>query len=198
MTSFNQRLLTVRVLEMLERRVKQFRRREELWPIRVPAAPIALDEVIDEALGDDSSRFDRAALRSRTLLQMEWGDGARWEVWAIGLPSKVKLYGDSDGEETRLLASGGRNEGDESDRVFLQILADTAGEAYGIESSGGAPVRVRSSIADRRFLVEFFVNLFEVTGAEASVRAAIAPRARDGGHDFQQDVEEWLAETLRR
>ena len=46
MTSFNQRLLTVRVLEMLERRVKQFRRREELWPIRVPAAPIALDGIL--------------------------------------------------------------------------------------------------------------------------------------------------------
>jgi len=52
---------------------------------------------------------------------------------------------------------------------------------------------VRSSIADRAFLVEFFVNLFEVTGAEASVRAAIGPRARAGGHDFRHDVEEWLA-----
>ena len=198
MTSFSQRLLTVRVLEMLERRVKQFRRREELWPIRVPSEPIALSEVIEEALGGDSRRFDPASLRNRTLLQLDWADGARWEVWAIALPSKTKLYCDSDGEETRLLASGGRNEGDESDRVFLQLLAETAGQAFGIESAGGAPARVRSSIADRAFLVEFFVNLFEVTGAEASVRAAIAPRARDGGHDFQQDVEEWLTETLRR
>jgi hypothetical protein len=156
-----------------------------------------LDAVIEEALGDDSKRFDPASLRSRTLLQFEWVDGARWEVWAIALPSKTKLYCDSDGEEIRLLASGGRNEGDESDRVFLQILAETAGEAYGIESDGGAPVRVRSSITDRAFLVEFFVNLFEVTGAEASVRAAIAPRARDGGHDFQHDVEEWLKVALK-
>jgi len=196
MTSSNQRLFVTRVVEMLERRVKQFRRREELWPIRVPPEPIALDDVIEEALGDDSSRFDPAPLRNRTLLQLEWGDGARWEVWAIALPSKTKLYCDSDGEEIRLLASGGRNEGDENDRVFLQILADTGGEAYGIESSGGAPVRVRSSITDRAFLVEFFVNLFEVTGAEASVRSAIGPHDRDAGDDFQQDVEEWLATTL--
>jgi hypothetical protein len=192
MTFFNQRLLTARVLEALERRVKQFRRREELWPIRIPATPIALDEVLEEALGEDSSRFDPVSLRSRTLLQLEWGDEARWEVWVIALPSKTKLYCDSNGEETRLLASGGRNEGDESDRVFLQTLAETGGEAYGIESAGGAPTRVRSSIADRAFLVEFFVNLFEVTGAEDSVRRAIGPQVRDGGQDFQKDVEEWL------
>lgn len=196
-TSFNQRLYTARVVEMLERRVKQFRRREELWPIRIPPQPIALDEVIEEALGDDWRRFDPASLRSRTLLQLEWPEGTRWEVWAIALPSKTKLYCDSDGEEIRLLASGGRNEGDESDRVFLQTLADSAGEAYGIESAGGAPFRVRSSITDRTFLVEFFVNLFEMTGAEASVRAAIEPQAREGGHDFQQDVEEWLRVALR-
>jgi hypothetical protein len=56
---------------------------------------------------------------------------------------------------------------------------------------------VRSSIADRVFLVEFFVNLFEVTGTEASVRAAVPAQARDTGHDFQQDVENWLNVTLR-
>jgi len=193
MSSFTQRVLTARVLEAVESRVKQFRRRQELWPIRIPTAPIALDEVLEEALGEDSRRFDPVSLRSRTLLQLEWADGARWEVWVIALPSKTKIYCDSDGEETRLLASGGRNEGDESDRVFLQILAETGGEAYGMESAGGAPALVRSSIADRAFLVEFFVNLFEVTGAEASGRAAIGPRARAGGHDFQHDVEEWLA-----
>jgi hypothetical protein len=197
MKSFSQRQLTARVLEALERRVKQFRRREELWPIRIPAEPIAFADVIDEALGDDGRRFDPATLRSRTLLELEWGDDATWEVWVIALPSKTKLYCDSDREETRLLASGGRNEGDESDRVFLQLLAETAGEAFGIESSGGAPTRVRSSIADRVFLVEFFVNLFEVTGAEASVRAAIPAPSRDTGHDFQQDVEDWLNVTLR-
>jgi hypothetical protein len=197
MTSFNQRLLTGRVFDALERRVKQFRRREELWPIRIPAAPIALEAVLEEALGADSRRFDPVSLRSRTLLQLTWGDEARWEVWVIALPSKTKIYCDSDGEETRLLASGGRNEGDESDRVFLQILAETGGEAYGIESAGGAPTLVRSSVADRAFLVEFFVNLFEVTGAEASVRAAISPPARDDGHDFQRDVEEWLKVVLR-
>jgi hypothetical protein len=191
MTSFNQRLLTARVLEALERRVKQFRRREELWPIRVPPEPVALEHVIQEALGEDSRRFDPGSLRSRTLLRLEWDDEVSWEVWVIALASKTKLYCDSDGEETRLLASGGRNEGDENDRIFLRILAETGGQAYGIESAGGAPTRVRSSIADRAFLVEFFVDLFEVTGAEGSVRQAIGRHAHDRP-DFQTDVEEWL------
>ena len=196
MASFNQRLLTARVIDVLERRVKQFRRRQDLWPIRTPSEPIALAAVIAEALGDESSRLDPSSLRNRTLLQFEWPDGARWEVWVIALPSKTKLYCDSDGTEIRLLASGGRNEGDESDRVFLQTLAESAGEAYGIESAGGAPATVRSSITDRAFLVEFFVNLFEMTGAEASVRAAIGTQTREGGHDFQHDVEEWLSQVL--
>lgn len=196
MSSFSHRQLTARVLEALERRVKQFRRREELWPIRIPAAPIAFEAVVEEALGPDGPRFDSSTLRSRTLLHLQWDD-ARWEVWVIALPSKTKVYVDSDGEETRLLASGGRNEGDESDRAFLRLLAETGGEAFGIESSGDAPTRVRSSIADRAFLVEFFVNLFEVIGAEASVRSAIPVRSQEAELDFQHDVEEWLTLTLR-
>ena len=138
MRAFEQRQLTARVLAALESRVKQFRRREELWPIRIPVEPIALDDVIEEALGDDSRRFDAGTLRSRTLLQLEWDTEARWDAWVVALPSKTKLYCDSDGEETRLLASGGRNEGDENDRVFLQTLAETGGQAFGIETSGDA------------------------------------------------------------
>jgi hypothetical protein len=196
MPGFEQRQLRTRVLEALERRVKQFRRREELWPIRVPVEPVLLDDVIEEALGDGTRAFDASTLRSRTLLHFGWEDGAAWDAWVVALPSKTKLYGDSDGEETRLLASGGRNEGDESDRVFLHLLAESGGAHFGIEMSGGAPSSVRSSIADRAFLVEFFVNLFEVTGAEASIRAAIPGGSREAGSDFQHDVEEWLALAL--
>ncbi len=188
MNRFDQRQLTARVLETLERRVKQFRRREELWPLRVPHEPLVLDEVVDEALGEDAGRFDQGALQARTLLRLQWDEDTAWEVWMMTLPSRTKLYFDSDGHETRLLASGGRNEGDENDRIFLQLLAETAGAAFGIEFSGGAPARVRSSVDDRGFLIEFFVNLFEVTGAEASVRAAIASQSGD----FHHDVEEWL------
>ena len=45
----------------------------------------------------------------------------------------------------------------------------------------------------------FFVNLFEVSGGEESVRAAIADRHRpsDLPRDFQQDVEEWLGTALK-
>src|SRR4029079_16145257 len=198
MSRFTQRQHTARVLEALEGRVKQFRRREELWPLRVPPEPILFDEVIDEALGPAGRSFDLEPLRTRTLLQLEWDAATIWEVWMMALPSKTKVYFDSDGHETRVLASGGRNERDENDRVFLHLLAETAGAAFGIECAGGAPVRVRSSMADRSFLVDFFVNLFEVTGSEESVRAAISDRHHvpHVRRDFQQDVEEWLGTTL--
>lgn len=197
MAGTGQRQLRVRVLEALEQRIRQFRTREELWPLRAPSEPLRLDAIVEEVLGEDAGRFDTRTLRSRTLLHLSWDDGAEWDAWAIALPSKAKLYCDSDDEETRVLASGGRNEGDESDRVFLQLLAESGGELFGIEMSGGAPARVRSSIADRAFLVDFFVNLFEVIGAEDSVRGAIGRPVRENGHDFQHDVEEWLSLALR-
>jgi hypothetical protein len=55
--------------------------------------------------------------------------------------------------------------------------------------SGGAPSRVRSSIDDRAFLIEVFVELFEVTGTEDSVREALGHKATE---DFQNEVGEWL------
>jgi hypothetical protein len=189
--TFGQRQQKARVLEALERRVKQFRRRDELWPLRIPHEPLPLSGVIDEALGDGARRFDPASLRTRTLLNLTWDDGSAWEAWVIALPSKVKLYCDSSEEGIHLLASGGRNEGEESDRLFLELLAESAGEHFGIEMSGGAPSRVRSSIADREFLLELFVNLFEVSGVEDSVRAG---DARSG--DFRSDVEQWLSHAL--
>ena len=185
------------MLDALERRAKQFRAREVLWPLRVPAEPVRLDDIVEEALGDSASRFDAGVLRARTLLHLAWPDGAEWSAWAIALPSKAKIYCDSDDQETRVLASGGRNEGEESDRIFLQLLAESGGELFGIEMSGGAPAEVRSSIADRSFLVRFFVELFEVTGAEESVRAAIHAPVRSANRDFQDEVEEWLGGALR-
>ena len=188
----------MRVLELLERRVKQFIRREELWPLRIPNEPVPLDAVIEQALQDDVRSFDPGTLRSRPLLRMEWEDGSTWDAWVIVLPSGIKLYCDSSEEEDRILASGGRNDGNESDRAFLQLLAESAGSHFGIEMSGGAPSRVRSSIPDRAFIVEVFVNLFEVTGSEESVRQQLdeqgMPRddASPGGRDFQADVEQWL------
>jgi len=185
----NSRQARVAVLEALDRRVRQFRGREELWPLRVPAEPIPLDDAIEEALGDGRHRFDATILRSRTLLELTWDDGASWSAWIIVLPSKRKVYCDSDTEETRILASGGRNEGDESDRAFLRLLAESGGAHFGIEMSGGAPSHVRSSIDDREFLVHIFVELFEVTGREQSVRSQLANASTE---DFQQDVERWM------
>jgi hypothetical protein len=183
----------VLVFEALDRRVRQFRGREELWPLRVPREPIPLEDVIEEALGEDANRFDPGTLRARTLLELTWEDGASWNAWMTALPSKTKLYCDSDSEETRILASGGRNEGEESDRVFLRLLAESGGGHFGIEMAGGAPSRVRSSIDDRAFLVEMFVELFEVTGTEGSVRRS---PGRPASGDFQHEVEDWLAESL--
>ena len=186
------------MLEALERAVKQFRTREELYPLRVPREPIAFDEVIAQALGDDHRRFDPGTLRSRTVLHLEWDDGSAWHLWVVVLPSGLKLFCDSGEEESRILASGGRNLGDESDRLFLELLSESAGDHFGIEMSGGAPSRVRSSIGDREFLVDVFVNLFEGTGVEASIRDEAGTREvtieaqAPNGRDFRAEVRTWL------
>ena len=193
-----QRQLRLRVIDALEQRLKQFTSREELWPLRVPREPLLLDDLIGRTLGDDRSRFDVASLRSRPLLRFEWPDGSAWEAWVIVLPSKVKAYCDTSDDESRVLASGGKNEGDESDRIFLELLADSAGGHFGIEMSGGPPSRVRTAIADRAFVVTFFVNLFEVMGLEEDVRSTLTPDNTECGGtvetagDFRHDVEAWL------
>jgi hypothetical protein len=192
-----QRQLRVRVLAAIEDRVRGFRRREELWPLRVPAEPILLDDVVEQALAGEMRTFDPAALRTRPLLRLEWADGSAWTAWVLGLPSGFRIYGDTSDEESRLLASGGRNEGDASDRAFLELLAESAGGHFGIEMTGGAPSRVRSAIDDREFLVDLFVNLLEVTGAEESVRAQLnqrphEPPAGGDGRDFRIEVARWL------
>jgi hypothetical protein len=194
----------VRVLEALERRARQFRSRKEIWPLRVPREPVRLDAVIEEALPGDHRRFEPVTLRSRTLLSLRWDDGAAWEGWVIALPSGLKLFCDSDGEESRILASGRRDaEGVDTDRFFLELLSESAGEHFGIETSGVAPTRVRSSLTDRAFLVDMFVNLFEVAGTEASVRAHLAdrvPRITEAGtvdgRDFRHDVQRWLENVM--
>lgn len=196
-----ERQLRVRVLAAIEDRVRQFRRREELWPLRIPADPVPLDDVIAQALGTGAGSFDPAALRTRPLMHLEWPDGSAWTAWVLGLPSGLKVYGDTSDEEIRLLASGGRNEGDASDRAFLELLAESAGGHFGIEMGGGAPSRVRSATGGREFLVEFFVNLLELTGAEDSVRRQIATPPSAGptpqrDWDFRHDVERWLDRAL--
>lgn len=203
---FDRRQLRLRVMDALERLGKQFRSREELWPLRVPREPVPLDEVIEQAVAGDNRSFDPIALRARTLLHMRWDDGSMWEAWVIVLPSGVKLYCDSshgEHDETRVLASGGPNAGDESDRLFLQLLSESGGEHFGLEMAGGAPSRVRSSIRDREFLVDVFVELFEVTSAEESVRAELTARGTQrladsdpDGTDFKADVRHWLAQAL--
>lgn len=178
------------MLEALERRMKQFRSREQLWPLRVPREPVPLDDVIEEALGEDRARFDPMTLKSRTLLHLRWDDGSTWEVWVCALPSGMKLFCDTGESQSHVLASGGRNAGDDTDRLFLERLAESAGEDFGIEMAGGAPSRVRSSIDDRPFLIDVFVNLFEVTGVESSIRGGAKAA------DFRTDVEQWLGHAL--
>ena len=194
------RLTRVRALEALEQAVKQFRTREELYPLRVPGTPLDFDQLMERALGDEAAALAAADLRSRTLLHLEWADDSAWDLWVIVLPSGLKVYVDSGGDETRLLASGGKNLGDESDRLLLERLADSGGADFGIEMAGGVPTRVRSSLTDRAFLVEVFVDLFEGTAIEPDLRAALGPGdAADlaNGRDFQTDVERWLRQVMR-
>lgn len=186
---FADRQNRVRVLQALEASVKQFRTRQELWPLRVPRDPVSLDELVARTLA--GAVFDPLSLRARTLLWLEWPDGATWELWVIALRSGLKLYCDTGGGETRLLASGRRDSEIETDRHLLELLSESAGEHFGIEMDGGPPSRVRSNLADRALVVEFFVNLFEVLGIEAEIRGVIADRH----DDFRLDVEQWLRNT---
>lgn len=199
-----QRQQRLRILEALELEAKQFRTREELFPIRIPREPLRLDDIVERALGDEGRMFDLATLRARTLLHLEWDDGSAWDAWVIMLPSQLRLFCDSGGEETRVLGSGGRNAGGETDRQFLSLLSESAGETFGIEMSGGAPNLVRSSIDDRVFLVDVFVNLFEVRSMENAIREDLEERGADrrnihdvNGTDFRVDVEHWLALVAR-
>jgi hypothetical protein len=199
---FVDRQTRLKVLEALERSAKTFRTDEDLYPIRVPREPVSLPEFSDRVLADSTRRLDPLSLRQRTLLHLTWADGSTWEVWVVVLPSGLKLFCDAGGEEPRVLASGGRHANDDTDRQFLQVLSESAGERFGIEMSGGAPARVRTSIRDREFLVDTFVELFEVTRAEDSVLALLPSSSRDAlqtneGRDFRAAVEQWLDCAMR-
>jgi hypothetical protein len=187
-SGFGDRQARVRVLDALELRAKQFRPREDIWPFRIPHDPLDLDEVIARALEGEGA-VGRDALRSRTVLELLW-DAHRWELWVLTLPSGILLYCDADGDETRILASAKRGNPGEADGFFLERLAQSRGDAFGIEMSGPAPDRVRSSIVDRGFLADVFVELFEGTEAERDIAAA------DRGGDFRATVEGWLARVL--
>jgi hypothetical protein len=195
--SFAARQARLRVSEFVERSVRRFGSDEDLWPIRVPREPLRLDDLVRQALPDDHARFDTASLRARTLLHLAWDDGSQWELWVMTLPSGVKVFCDSGADEQRVLATGGRHSSAETDRLFLERLAESGGERFGIEMTGGAPAVVRAAGLDRAWLIDFFVHLFEVTGAQGSVRqqldeAGIVVEDAPGGHDFRHIVASWL------
>jgi hypothetical protein len=190
----------LRVLEALELQVKQFRSREDSWPFRLPHDPLDLDVIIERAL-DGEGTVDRDALQSRSVLELHW-DSDRWALWVVALPSGILVYCDSDRDETRILASAKRGNPGEADGFFLERLAGTRGELFGIEMSGPVPDRVRSSIGDRGFLADVFVELFEGTEAEAQiVVVAAAPESagrqdENSPTDFRHTVERWLERVL--
>ena len=175
------------VLEALERRTRQFRSRDDSWPFRMPHEPLDLDAVVTEALAGEDGSVRPDALRTRSVLRMEWATGESWELWAITLASGVHVYCDSSDEETRILASAKRGTPSEADGFFLERLAESHGHLFGIEMAGAPPDRVRSSIGDRAFLADVFVELFEDT--EAAAALGTAP-------DFHAVVVAWLDRVL--
>jgi hypothetical protein len=188
---FSDRQLRVRVLEALEQRAKQFRSFENIWPFRVPHAPLPLDDLVDEALAEEAVSMSVDALKARTALRLMFDSGGAgqehaWEAWVITLPSGIMLYCDDDGHERHILASVKRGHPLDADGFFLELLAETRGQAFDIEMLDAVPDRVRTSIADRDFLVDVFVELFEGSGAEHALRAG----ARG---DFHAIVDRWLA-----
>lgn len=186
---FTARQNRVRALQALERVSKQFRTREAIWPLYAPREPVSMDRILEQAL--EGARLDPLTLRARTLMWLAWPSGATWELWVIVLPSGMKLYCDTGGDETRVLASGRRDSEIETDRLFLELLSESAGQQFGIQMSGGPPSRVRSSFADRDVLIDFFVALFEEEGLEAEIRREVP-----GSADFREDVATWLTRAL--
>lgn len=180
----------MRVLEALELRAKQFRSRDDVWPFRVPHEPLDLEDIIEAALADEDGWIQPDSLRSRPVLRLEWEGGDAWELWAIALPSGIHLYCDSDGEETRVLASVKRGNPLEADGFFLERLAESRGHAFGIGMEGPAPDAIRSSIGDRDFLADVFVELLEDSEASRDVAAG-----RQSA-DFRADIMTWLDEVL--
>ena len=181
----------VRVLETLELRAKQFRSREGIWPFRVPHEPLDLDELIDRAL-EGEGHIDADALGSRTVLELAWHEH-RWTLRVLTLPSGILLYCDNDDQETRILASAKRGNPGDADGFFLERLAQSRGHDFGIEMAGPPPDRVRSSIGDREFLADVFVDLFEGSDAEQALRHAVSPHDRT---DFHAIVVQWLDGVL--
>jgi hypothetical protein len=187
------------VLTAVERTVRQFRTRKELWPLRVPGEPLSLDVIVRRALDQDAVRFDLRTLRSRTLLSLTWDDGSRWDLWTLALEAGVKLYCDTSHDESRILASARRDSEIDPDRLFLEVLAESGGEAFGIGMEGGPPSAVRSTIDDRSLVVDFFVSLFEVTSVEGDIRTVLGNlNARGSASDFHDDVDRWLKVVLRK
>lgn len=152
--------------------------------MRVPAQPLVLEDLVDRALAGEIERFDPRSLRARSLLRLTWTDGSVWELWTIALAGGIRVYCDSDGEESRVLASARRDSEIDPDRLFLELLAESGGEIFGIEPAGGPPAKVRSTLESAR-LAEFFVHLFEVTGMDDDIRS-------EGSQDLRIDVERWL------
>lgn len=178
---------------MLELRVKQFRAREDAWPFRMPHEPLDLDVAIQAALPGDESTGTLDALPTRTVLRLEWTAGAVWHLFVITLPSGLHLYCDADDHETRVLASARRGNAGEADGFFLERLAESHGHLFGIEMAGPPPDRVKSSIGDRDFLADVFVDLFEGTESERRLKAAVTD-AEQG--DFRAVVVDWLEAVL--
>ena len=168
---------------------------------RVPHEPLLLDALIDEALAGSGGFLEPGDLRTRTVIRFEWTDNGTWDAWAIALPSGVTLFCDFDGDETRVLASVRRGSQEEADRFFLELLAESRGEHFGIAMAGGAPDHVRTAIPDREFLTDIFVELFEGTAAERAIHRLVAerpPHGGAGGRDFRSEVARWLDAVLIR
>jgi hypothetical protein len=184
--SFAARAARLRLLDLLDTRVRQFRARDGVWPFRLPPDPIDLAELAGQA----GAPLD--ALRPRTLLRFEWHDGHVWEAVVATLASGVLVYCDRDAAEVRLLASARRGNPAEADGFFLERLARSRGADFGIALVGAPPDHVRTSITDRAFLRDIFVDLFEESAAEDRRAITADPPAAD----FSNDVEAWLERVL--
>ena len=201
---FAARQLRVRVLEALEGRVKQFLRREELWPLRVPREPLLVRR--RPPAGD---RRRGAPVRCRVAEVAHRCCRSNGQTAAAGrrgsacLPSGLKIYCDTgERREPACWRRAGATKGTRATGRF----SSCSPSRRAVTSASRWPA-ARRDRCDHRWTASSWSiassNLFEVTGSEDSLRAQLpeppdADAAPPGGRDFRADVERWLDAALRR
>ncbi len=172
-----ERQLRLRVLEALELSAKQFRTREELFPIRIPREPSGSTNSSSAPSATTAQRSIRPRCARAPCFASSGTMGARGTRGSscchLSCGSSATTWRGMKNARARLRRAKRRRR---NRPAVPHPPLGIGGRDLRHRDGGRRSDRVRSSIADRAFLVDVFVNLFEVRAMEA----AIAPTSRSG------------------